>query len=229
MIVVPTDTPGYRILRSVPTMGTDDGDHCEVLYDNVRVPADNLLGGRGEGFLLSQQRLGPGRIFHSMRFLGQAQRAFALMCDRGVRRTAFGSVLADKQLIQQMVFDTATQVSACRLLVLDAARQLDAGDSARVEIGVIKVLCARMLHDAIDRAIQVFGAKGVTSDTPLERMYRHARYARIYDGADEVHISTVTRLLLQPYRDAVVAEAGCHDLGAQHRDGVGSSSARPET
>ncbi|MEO8603538.1 MAG: acyl-CoA dehydrogenase family protein [bacterium] len=199
MIVVPTDTPGYTIVREVPVMGMYGG-HCEVTYDNVRVPRANLLGGRGAGFLIAQQRLGPGRIFHCMRWLGQAQRAFDLMCDRANNRVAFGSPLADKQQVQQMVFETAAEIQACRLLTLDAAHKIDQGDPARVEIGIIKVVGAQMLHNAIDRAIQVFGAKGVSGDTPLERMYRTARFARIYDGPDEVHRVSVARLILREYR-----------------------------
>lgn len=199
MIVVPTDTPGYTIVRETPVLGILGG-HCEVLYDEVRVPRANLLGERGHGFLIAQQRLGPGRIFHCMRWLGQAQRAFDLMCERANTRQAFGTPLSEKQLIQNMVFDTAAEIQSCRLLTLDAAHKIDQGDPARVEIGIIKVVGAAMLHDAIDRAIQVHGAMGVTADTPLERMYRHARLARIYDGPDEVHRATVARLLLREYR-----------------------------
>jgi alkylation response protein AidB-like acyl-CoA dehydrogenase len=200
MIVVPTDTPGYNIVRETPVLGISGG-HCEVAYDNVRVPRGNLLGGRGQGFLIAQQRLGPGRIFHCMRWLGQAQRAFDLMCERANSRVAFGSPLADKQQIQVLVFETAAEIQACRLLTLDAAHKLDQGDPARVEIGVIKVVGARMLHNAVDRAIQVFGAKGLTPDTPLDRMYRSARFGRLYDGPDEVHRATVARLLLRAYRN----------------------------
>ncbi len=199
MIIAPTDTPGYTIVRETPVMGMLGG-HCEVVYDNVRVPRENLLGPRGDGFLIAQQRLGPGRIFHCMRWLGQAQRAFDLMCDRANNRVAFGSTLAEKQSIQNMIFETAAEIQSCRLLTLHAAHKLDQGDPARVEIGLIKVVGARMVHNAIDRAIQVYGAKGVTSDTPLERMYRHARFARIYDGPDEVHQMTVARRLLREYR-----------------------------
>jgi alkylation response protein AidB-like acyl-CoA dehydrogenase len=202
-IIVPTDTHGYNIVRSVPVFGDNDGDHCEVEYDNVRVPYTNLLGERGQGFLLGQKRLGAGRIFHAMRFLGRAQRAYDYMCDRAVRRVAFGSPLADKQLIQQMVFETAAEIRACRHIALDAAEQMDRGNPARVEIGMIKVLTARMFHNAVDRAIQVHGAKGVTGDLPLERYYKEARLGRIWDGPDETHIATVARLLLAPYRDAV--------------------------
>jgi acyl-CoA dehydrogenase len=200
MIIVPTDTPGYNIIRETPVMGMLGG-HCEVVYDDVRVPRENLLGERGQGFLIAQQRLGPGRIFHCMRWLGQAQRAFDLMCERANNRVAFGSTLAEKQSIQNMIFETAAEIQACRLLTLHAAEQIDRGDPARVEIGIIKVVGARMLHNAIDRAIQVHGAKGVTSDTPLERMYRSARFGRIYDGPDEVHQMTVARRLLKQYRD----------------------------
>jgi alkylation response protein AidB-like acyl-CoA dehydrogenase len=199
MIVVPTDTPGYEIVRETPVLGLMGG-HCEVAYRDVRVPRANLLGERGQGFLIAQQRLGPGRIFHCMRWLGQAQRAFDLMCERANSRVAFGGPLSEKQSIQNMIFDTAAEIQASRLLTLDAAHKIDQGDPARVEIGIIKVVGAAMVHNAIDRAIQVFGAKGVTADTPLERMYRQARFARIYDGPDEVHRMTVARLLLREYR-----------------------------
>jgi alkylation response protein AidB-like acyl-CoA dehydrogenase len=199
MIIVPTDTPGLQIVRETPVLGIRGG-HCEVRYDDVRVPRENLLGPRGGGFVIAQQRLGPGRIFHCMRWLGQAQRAFDLMCERANQRVAFGSTLGEKQQVQAMIFDTAADIQASRLLTLQAAQKLDRGDPARVEIGIIKVVGARMLHDAIDRAIQVHGARGVTPDTPLERMYRHARLARIYDGPDEVHRMTVARRILRGYR-----------------------------
>lgn len=201
MIVVPTDTPGYNIVRDTPVLGLRHGlsGHYEVEYADVRVPAANLLGPRGEGFTIAQRRLGPGRIFHCMRWLGQAQRAFDLMCRRLQERTAFGEKLADKQLMQKHVFDSAAEIQACRLLTLDAARKIDSGSDARIEIGLIKVVGARMVHNVIDRAIQVFGAKGLTPDTPLHIMYRHAREARIYDGPDEVHIHSVAKRLLKAY------------------------------
>jgi alkylation response protein AidB-like acyl-CoA dehydrogenase len=196
MIIVPTDTPGYRIVRETPVLGLHGG-HYEVAYEDVRVPADNLLGPRGHGFVIAQERLGPGRIFHCMRWLGQAQRAFELMCARLDSRVAFGEPLSAKQLMQQHVFDSYTQIQAARLLTLQAAEQIDAGDQARIEIGAIKVVGARMLHDVIDRAIQVHGAAGLTDDTPLSRMYRHAREARLYDGPDEVHIQSTARRILR--------------------------------
>jgi alkylation response protein AidB-like acyl-CoA dehydrogenase len=196
-IIVPTDTPGYRIERVVPTMGSTLGGHCEVRLDNVRVPRENLLGGRGQGFVIAQKRLGPGRIFHCMRWLGQAQRAFELMCEYAKVRYAHGSMLAEKGEIQRYVAESAAEIQAARLMTLDAARLMDAGDEARVQISLIKFWGARMLHNVIDRAIQVHGALGVTSDTPLEHMYREARFARIYDGPDEVHRMVVARQLLK--------------------------------
>jgi len=200
-VIVPTDTPGFEIVRSIPTMGYDPSDHYEVRYTDVRVPADNVLGGRGNGFLVAQDRLGPGRIFHCMRWLGQAQRAFELMCARANARFAHGSLLADKGEIQRYVAESAAQIQAARLMTLDAARVMDAGEDARVQIGLIKFWGARMLHDVVDRAIQVHGALGLTADTPLEAMYRRARYARIYDGPDEVHrMSTARRMLRDPER-----------------------------
>tara|TARA_B100002003_G_scaffold248796_1_gene283418 strand:- start:1827 stop:3029 length:1203 start_codon:yes stop_codon:yes gene_type:complete len=198
MIVVPTETPGYNILRDVKVMGSYEG-HYEVDYDNVRVPKDNLLGPRGQGFKIAQDRLGPGRIFHCMRWLGQAQRAFDLMCNRANNRVAFKKTLGEHQQIQKFIFDSAAEIQASRLLTLHAAQKIDQGDEARVEIGLIKVYGATMLHNAIDRAIQVHGALGVTEDTPLERMYRQARFARIYDGADEVHVQTTSRRILRQY------------------------------
>jgi alkylation response protein AidB-like acyl-CoA dehydrogenase len=196
-IIVPTDTPGYEIVRVIPVMGGDHGSHCEVRLTDVRVPRENLLGPRGQGFVIAQQRLGPGRIFHCMRWLGQAERAFELMCARACSRFAHGSLLAEKGEIQRYVAESAAQIQASRLMTLDAARVMDSGGEARVEISLIKFYGARMLHDVIDRAIQVHGALGLTADTPLERMYREARGGRMYDGPDEVHRMVVARRLLK--------------------------------
>jgi acyl-CoA dehydrogenase len=201
-IIVPTDSPGYEIVRVIPVMGDEHGSHCEVRLNDVRVPHDNLLGPRGHGFVIAQQRLGPGRIFHCMRWLGQAQRAFELMCDRANSRYAHGSRLAEKGEIQRYVAESAAQIQACRLMTLDAARVMDCGGEARVEISLIKFYGAQMLHDVIDRAIQVHGALGLTADTPLERMYREARGGRMYDGPDEVHRMVVARRLLKDHRNA---------------------------
>ena len=196
-IIVPTDTPGYELVRVVPTMGTTHGGHCEIRLNDVRVPRENLLGERGAGFVIAQKRLGPGRIFHCMRWLGQAQRAFELMCERAKVRYAHGSLLAEKGEIQRYVAESAAEIQAARLMTFDAARALDRGDEARIEISLIKFWGAKMLHNVIDRAIQVHGALGVTSDTPLDQMYREARYARIYDGPDEVHRMVVARRLIR--------------------------------
>ena len=198
MIIVPTDNPGYKIVRETPVLGINGG-HYEVEYDNVEVPEENLLGPRGQGFIIAQKRLGPGRIFHCMRWLGQAQRAFDLLCERMHERETFGTPLTKKQLLQKFVFDSACEIQASRHLTLDAAKRIDQGDAARIEIGLIKVVGAEMLHNVIDRAIQVHGAKGLTDDTPLSLMYRHAREARIYDGPDEVHIQSVARRILKNY------------------------------
>lgn len=200
MIIVPTDNPGYKIIRETPVLGINGG-HYEVEYDNVEVPEENLLGPRGQGFIIAQKRLGPGRIFHCMRWLGQAQRAFDLLCERMHQRETFGTPLTKKQLLQKFVFDSACEIQASRHLTLDAARRIDQGDDARIEIGLIKVLGAEMLHNVIDRAIQVHGAKGLTDDTPLSLMYRHAREARIYDGPDEVHVQSVARRILKNYEN----------------------------
>ncbi len=200
MIIVPTDTPGYTIVRETPVLGIRGG-HMEVVYDEVRVPAANLLGPRGHGFVIAQERLGPGRIFHCMRWLGQATRAFELLCDRLNSRVAFGEPLAAKQLMQAHVFESYAEIQSCRLLTLHAAHAIDRGEQARVEIGAIKVVGARMLHNVIDRAIQAYGAAGLTDDTPLSFMYRAARFGRIYDGPDEVHIHTVARRILKQFRD----------------------------
>jgi acyl-CoA dehydrogenase len=197
MIVVPAGTPGLEIVRRIPTMGGTHGAHCELRFTECRVPAANTLGPRGAAFMIAQARLGPGRIFHAMRWLGQAQRAYELMLARANERFAHGSLLAEKGEIRRYVAESAADIQAARLLTLDAARRLAGGDDARVQIALVKVRGARMLHDVIDRAIQVHGALGLTADLPLERMYREARYARIYDGPDEVHRDSVARQILR--------------------------------
>jgi acyl-CoA dehydrogenase len=199
MIVVPTDSPGYDIVRDVKVMG-HYGGHCEVKYHDVRVPESNLLGPRGGGFKIAQRRLGPGRSFHCMRWLGQAQRAYDLMCERANTRVAFGKELGRHQQIQKFIFDSACEIQSARMLTLHAAHKIDQGDEARVEIGLIMVMGALMLQNVIDRAIQVHGAMGVTEDTPLESMYRRARFARIYDGPDEVHVMSTARRILRSYQ-----------------------------
>ncbi len=205
-IIVPTDTAGFEIVRAVPVMGETEGNHCEIRYNNVRVPITNTLGEPGDGFRIAQKRLGPGRIHHCMRWLGQAQRAFEMMCQYALKRHAFGGPLADKQTIQNWIADSAAEIQAARLLTMHAAYKIDQGDEARVEISLIKFWGARVLHDVIDRAIQVHGALGVSGDTPLESMYRQARPARIYDGPDEVHRMVVARHILRKFREGGVWE-----------------------
>ena len=201
-IVVPVDTPGVEIARPIPVMGhagSGWSTHCEVWYRGVRVPVANTLGEPGDGFRIAQKRLGPGRIHHVMRWLGQMQRAFELLCSYSLEREAFGSRLADKQTVQNWIADSAAEIHACRLMTLDAARKIDEGDEARVEVSVIKYYAARALHDVIDRAMQVHGARGLTDETPLAEMYANARAARIYDGPDEVHRMVVSRRILREF------------------------------
>ena len=204
MIIVPTDTPGYELVRKVSVMGHEGrgwGTHCETRFTNVRVPVANTLGEPGDGFRIAQKRLGPGRIHHVMRWLGQMQRAFELLCSYSLERKAFGEALADKQTVQNWIADSAAEIQACRLMTLQAAHRLDEGDEARVEVSLIKFYAARVLNDVIDRAIQVHGGLGVTDDTPLAVMYRMARGARIYDGADEVHRMVVARRILRAFEN----------------------------
>jgi alkylation response protein AidB-like acyl-CoA dehydrogenase len=170
-----------------------------VTYSGVRVPAGNLLGERGDGFRIAQKRLGPGRIHHVMRWLGQMQRAFELMCARALEREAFGGPLADKQTVQNWIADSAADIQACRLLTLDAAHKIDQGDEARVEISLVKFFAARALNEVIDRAVQVHGGLGLTDRTPLAAMWAMARGGRIYDGPDEVHRMVVSRRILKEF------------------------------
>jgi acyl-CoA dehydrogenase len=202
MILVPTDTPGLEIVRPIPVLGHVGrgwNTHCEVRYTGVRVPVGNTLGERGEAFRLAQKRLGPGRIHHVMRWLGQMQRAFDLMCSYALEREAFGGPLADKQTVQNWIADSAAGIQACRLLTIDTARKIDGGSDARVDVSLLKFYAAGVLNDVIDRAIQVHGARGLTDETPLAQMAMHARAGRIYDGPDEVHRMVVARRILKSY------------------------------
>lgn len=201
MILVPTETAGFTIVRAVPVMGSGGvGGHCEVRFDDCRVPAGNLLGEIGKGFKLAQARLGPGRIQHCMRWIGAAQRSFEMMCTYALGRQSFGEPLANKQTVQNWIADSAAEISAARLMTLNAAWKMDLGEDARIEISIIKFYAARVLHDVIDRAIQVHGALGYSKDTPLEMFYRDARAARIYDGPDEVHRQAVAQRILKTFK-----------------------------
>jgi acyl-CoA dehydrogenase len=200
-ILVPADSSGLEI-EPVPVSGHRGrgwSTHCEVWFRDVRVPAENLLGARGDGFRIAQKRLGPGRIHHVMRWLGQMQRAFELMCRYALEREAFGGALAEKQTVQNWIADSAAEIQACRFMTLDAARKIDAGDEARVEISLIKFYAARVLNEVIDRAVQVHGALGLTDRTPLAAMLAAARAGRIYDGPDEVHQMVVSRRILKDF------------------------------
>ncbi|MFE3000923.1 acyl-CoA dehydrogenase family protein [Nocardia sp. NPDC059246] len=205
--IVPAGTPGLNIVRNIATLehgrvGLDEyGTHAEVILDNVRVSADAILGGPGDGFAIAQKRLGPGRIHHCMRWMGQARRAFDMMCERATYRYAHGGVLAEKQTVRNWIADSAAEMQAAKLMTLHAAWVIDqqGAKAARKEIAYIKYFGAKVLHDVIDRAIQVHGSLGFSTDLPLEAMYRYARAARLYDGPDEVHRDTVARLILRDY------------------------------
>lgn len=206
LIIVPLDTPGYRLVRNISIMGeagSDHASHAEVLFENVRVPQSNLLGAEGDGFRLAQERLGPGRIHHCMRWIGICERTIDLMCRYAVaRRLSSSAFLADQQAVQHWLAESRAAVDAARLLVLHAAWKIDqvGASAARVEISTIKFYVAGVLQSVVDRGLQVHGALGMTDDTPIAHWYRHERAARIYDGPDEVHKWVVARQMLEPYR-----------------------------
>ncbi|MCU0259126.1 MAG: acyl-CoA dehydrogenase family protein [Solirubrobacteraceae bacterium] len=217
MFIVPVDTPGVTIVRDVSTMEHPEpsygklGNHAEIRYEDVRLGPDALLGEAGAGFLIAQHRLVPGRIHHCMRWLGVSQRAFDMLCEYATHRVAGGSVLADKQTVQNWIADSAMQMQAARLMTLHAAWKMDTHGSsaARTDVSLIKVYGAQVLHDVVDRALQIHGSLGYSTDMPLEAMYRHARAARFYDGPDEVHRESVARRILRGYEppeDGVPAE-----------------------
>jgi len=203
MIVVPIDTSGLNIVRPVPVMGhAGGGGHCEIRYEGCRVPAANLLGPVGGGFAIAQARLGPGRIHHCMRAIGGAERALEMMCRRANTRVAFGSLLAEKQFVQDMIALSRMEIDQARLLVLHAAWKMDTvgKKEARQEISMIKVVAANVYMSVLDRAIQVHGALGVSDDTPLARMWREGRMLRLADGPDEVHKQVIARRELARFR-----------------------------
>jgi len=206
MIIVPTDTKGFHLKRNISVMGeAGEGylSHGEIVYTNCRVPASNLIGKEGEGFLLAQERLGPGRIHHCMRWIGICERAFQMMCKRAVERDmGDGTKLAQKQTIQNWIAESRAEINAARFMVLHAAHKMDAEGSkaAKNEISAIKFFVADILMKVLDRAIQTHGALGITDDTLLSFWYRHERGARIYDGPDEVHKSSLAKSILKEYR-----------------------------
>jgi acyl-CoA dehydrogenase len=207
MLIVDAGTPGVTVVRDVATMEHPYesfgryGNHAEIVYEDVRVPAAALLGAQGAGFLIAQQRLYPGRIHHCMRWLGVARRAFDMLCERSLYRFAHGAVLARHETIQNWIADSEAEMQAARLMTLHAAWKMDTAGvaAARKEIALIKFYGAKVLHDVVDRALQAHGGLGYSTDLPLEAMYRAARAARIYDGPDEVHRASVARQVLRGY------------------------------
>ena len=204
-IIVPTSTPGFRLVRNISVMG-ERGEgwfsHSEIVYENCRVPKSHLLGEEGKGFVIAQERLGPGRIHHCMRWIGICERAFDLMCRHVTQRELSpGKRLGEKQLVQAWIADSRAEIDAARLMVLHAAWRMEKEGTyrAREQISTIKYFVADVLRKVLDRAIQAHGALGMTDDIPLAFFYRNERAARIYDGADEVHKSVVARRILREY------------------------------
>ncbi|MFF4405001.1 acyl-CoA dehydrogenase family protein [Streptomyces sp. NPDC001262] len=207
MILVPRDTPGVHVKRGVTVFGYTDGPHgghAEVVFDDVRVPAANIIAGEGEGFAIAQARLGPGRIHHCMRLVGMAERAFDLMCERVTRRTAFGKPLSDQGVVQEWIAESRVRIEQARLLVLKTAWLMDTvgNKGAHTEIQAIKIAVPEMAEWVLDRAIQAHGGGGVSQDFPLAQLWAHARTLRLADGPDEVHRASLARRELKRYRFA---------------------------
>ncbi len=202
MVLVPRNIPGLTIVRNLPVMGYIDNEgHCELRFENVRVPVSNLLGKEGGGFAIAQARLGPGRIHHCMRAIGMAQRALELMCERATSRIAFGKPLADQGIVQDWIATSFIQIEQARLLTLKAAWMIDTLDkkTAQNEIAMIKIAAPEMLTSIVDRAIQLFGGAGMSDDFPLASMYAHGRTLHIVDGPDEVHKRSLARSVIRQY------------------------------
>ncbi len=198
--IVPTDTPGVKLVRGVEVWG-HKSDHCEIVYEDVRVPADNRLGRTGSGHEAAQERLGAGRVYHCMNSIGQMWRAFDLMVERATVREVHGGLLETKQFIQGFIADSYIDIQAARLMTIHCAEQMDTGGDARTDISAIKVFVPAAYHRVVDRAIQVWGAAGVSGDLPLAAMYQGARTLRLADGPDEVHRILIAKNVLKRYRD----------------------------
>jgi acyl-CoA dehydrogenase len=204
MVIVPLDTPGLTIVRDMSVLSHHSREtHCEIVFDNVRVPASNLLGEEGAGFALAQARLGPGRIHHCMRSIGQAKLALDLMAERAMVRSPFGKPLHEQGVVQEMMARSAIEIEQARLLVLKAAWLIDQGGAkaARNEIAMIKVSVPQVTQTVIDRAIQVFGAMGLSQDVPLSEMLGTARALRLADGPDEVHLRSIAKGVIKHTKD----------------------------
>ncbi|MCU0849311.1 MAG: acyl-CoA dehydrogenase family protein [Spirochaetes bacterium] len=206
MIIVPTSNPGFNLVRNISVMGHSGSDyfsHGEVLFQSCRVPQENLLGPEGQGFIIAQERLGPGRIHHCMRWIGICNRAFDLLCSRSLARpiSPDGKTLSTKQIVQAWIAESAAEIQAARLMTLHAAWRIDnlGAKEARIDISLIKFFVAGVMQSVIDRALQAHGGLGMTDDTILAFFFRHERAARIYDGADEVHKVNVARTILKGY------------------------------
>ena len=198
-IIVPTETPGFQYIRSVPVWGQERGHHGEIVLDNVRVPLENALGKHGSGHQAAQDRLGAGRVYHCMNCIGQMWRAFDMMVKRAMQREVHGGLLAEKQFIQGFIADSYMDIQASRLMTIRCAELMESGLDARTDISAIKVFVPNAMHRVVDRAIQVHGALGVSAETPLEGMYRGARTLRLADGPDEVHRILIAKNVLKRY------------------------------
>jgi acyl-CoA dehydrogenase len=202
MILVPIETPGVTVVRNLLVFGFEDNEsHCELTFENVRVPVSNLLGGEGDGFAIAEARLGPGRIHHCMRSIGAAERALQLMCRRVSSRVAFGKPLAEQGVIQTWIAESALEIEQVRLLVLKTAWMIDTvgKKAAQNEIAMIKVAAPALLTRVVDRAIQAFGAGGLSDDFPLAHFYAGGRTLHLADGPDEVHKRSIARSILRQY------------------------------
>ena len=204
MIIVPIDAPGVNILRTLPMFGFMFGGQAEIIYENVRVPASYILGGEGQGAMIAQARLGPGRIHHAMRCIGMAQRCYELMCKRVHLRTTFGSKLSDRSMVQHWIARSWLEIEQARLLVLKAAWLIDTQGSkkSKLELGAVKISASNVAAKVADRAIQVFGAAGVSNDFPMANFYALSRCLQIGDGPDEVHEMTMARREVAKYADS---------------------------
>jgi alkylation response protein AidB-like acyl-CoA dehydrogenase len=208
IFIVPAGTPGMEIVRDVGTMAHPDrefgrpGNHAEIVFRDCRVPRDHLIGQPGDGFVLAQRRLGGGRIHHAMRWLGQAQRSFDIMCERAVSRTSHGKLLAQHQMVQEYVAQSYMEIQSARLLTFQTAWKMDklGASAVRAELGMVKAFVSKTALGVLDRTIQVCGALGYSTDLPVESWYRSTRFGPIGDGPDELHRSTLARTLLKGYK-----------------------------